>query len=335
MNTMLGQMREVGRAQFPSPFYDRSYKLPPHYPPMSRVRESILDPLGIFTYGAVASAGDKALSNDLESLTASFMTRAVAWKWDHPMYLVTPALSNLLLHTDRLDQPNVDKDSKPPFQAGYFVLPVNTLGLADGSYVTVISYAVLGFEDFTGLPVSPPRSFEKERRFYVTIEMDSGVAYYSKIPISPDGVVANSEDQPYEDDSSLWMTREGLGNRPPTAPPKFVVADGPILIGSVGNFLLSLFTFMNMERAKSSIEPQRLTGTAKPKRKGFPGREFWNPAIIGTGFKPTGIATQGSHASPHTHIRRGHWRWQHFGPKRGEKKRLWIEPTVVMGKGPV
>jgi hypothetical protein len=59
-------------------------------------------------------------------------------------------------------------------------------------------------------------------------------------------------------------------------------------------------------------------------------REIWSPNLIGSQYRPTPAAeSQGTHASPRIHWRRGHIRKQPHGPGRIERKLIWIEPVLV------
>ena len=59
------------------------------------------------------------------------------------------------------------------------------------------------------------------------------------------------------------------------------------------------------------------------------------PRVIGEGYKPKVIRnyeTTGTHASPRTHWRSGHWRQQPYGKKDDPKlKTIWLEPVLVNG----
>ena len=59
------------------------------------------------------------------------------------------------------------------------------------------------------------------------------------------------------------------------------------------------------------------------------------PRVIGEGYKPKVIRNydpQGTHASPRTHWRRGHWRQQPVGARKDPKhKTIWVEPVLVNG----
>jgi hypothetical protein len=234
----------------------------------------------------------------------------------------------MLIQTDRLDAPNVDLDSKPPFPAGFFVLPKHLLGMADnGTYVTLLSYAILEWGDTEDTPIRFPDEMREGRRLYVCAEMSDGTGYYAKLEVSDKGEVQNPKDQPYSEDPHIGMSGRRLKEE--TRKPRFMMADGPAVLDTCTNFVLALCTYLNLDRAKGTVEEAEMTGKAKAKRD-KPGREFWKPAVIGVGLHPTGCATQGSHASPHSHIRRGHWRWVHYGKQWAFIKRKWIEPTLVM-----
>lgn len=53
--------------------------------------------------------------------------------------------------------------------------------------------------------------------------------------------------------------------------------------------------------------------------------------LIGAGYRPERHDLGGTHASPHAHWRRGHFRNQVHGPKRALRKLRWIEPIFVAG----
>jgi hypothetical protein len=326
---MMNSIRERGMAEYPSPFYSRTYQLPAAYPPASVIKHAISDPLGVMLFAVECWRDGIASGLDLETQTASFMVRHKAWKNDFPLYLVTETLSAMLIQTDRLEEPNVDLDSKPPFPAGFFVLPKHLLGMRDtGAYVTMLGYAVLEWADTDDTPIRfPDEMRDGGRRLYITAEMSDGTGYYAKLAIGDSGEVENPKDSPYTEDPHI-CGREPRGE---SIKPRFQMADGPAVLDTCANFVLALFTFLNMERDPDTVEGAVMTGKAKAKRH-KPAREFWKPAVIGTNLVPTGHATQGSHASPHSHIRRGHWRRVWFGKGREQVKRMWIKPTLVMGR---
>ena len=334
INTMLEDARASARQQYPSPLWHRVYNYPNHYPPATSIRNSILDGLGLFLAGVELWRKGVAMSDELGQQTASFMVRHKAYKQDFPAYLVTPTLTQMLMQTDKLEAPNVDKDSKPPFDAAFFVLPRYMIGMqGERGYVTSIGYALLDEHDCEGTPVRFPESFTgNDRRLYVAIEMSSGTGYYAKLEVAPEGNVQPTDAQPYEDlitdgslDAVLSRTKDDYEK------PVFEVTDGPALLEIGTNLVLSLCTYLNMDSEQETLLPEQKTGIAKQKRnKSY--KEFWSPAVIGVNLTPSGVATQGTHASPHAHLRRGHFRRQHFGKNREEVRRVWIKPVLVMGK---
>lgn len=336
-DSIMAALRKAGEYNYPSPMWHRSYQFPAHYPPPTKVKNSILDPLGVFLYATEMWRDGKVTASEMEQQTAGYMIRHKAWKQDFPLYLVTPALTQMLLQTDRLEEPNIDTDSRPPFEAGFFVLPEGMVGIeGTPGHVITLSYALLRPEDAEGTAVRFPADFSGDaRRFYVSIEMSNGTGYFAKLRVSEDGEVENSGSQPYEDlvTDNYQFLAPYLGSRDDeSAAPAFTVKDGPALLDLCTNLVLSIFTFLNMDHESDTVELAVCTGKAKAKaKKNLPAREFWKPAVIGTNLHPTGHATQGSHASPHAHIRRGHWRRQHFGKGREQVKRIWIKPVLVMG----
>ena len=60
---------------------------------------------------------------------------------------------------------------------------------------------------------------------------------------------------------------------------------------------------------------------------------FLNPIWIGRNYAHSSNSSanvpQGTHASPQTHWRRGHWRRVAIGPGRRQRKWNWIQPTLV------
>ena len=66
---------------------------------------------------------------------------------------------------------------------------------------------------------------------------------------------------------------------------------------------------------------------------GRDGKKLFSPNWIGKGYRvSTKGVPAGTHASPYMHWRRGHWRHQPCGPKRSERKDIWLEPCLVGGE---
>ena len=97
--------------------------------------------------------------------------------------------------------------------------------------------------------------------------------------------------------------------------------------------IINLLLFMQREQdAKEVIEldaPTRKMGLSKNTK------QIIVPRVIGEGYKPKIIRnyeSTGTHASPRTHWRSGHWRQQPYGKKDDPKlKTIWLEPVLVNG----
>jgi hypothetical protein len=86
-------------------------------------------------------------------------------------------------------------------------------------------------------------------------------------------------------------------------------------------------------------ERPELVESRQPIRKVSVGairRILWEPRWLGRKYRivrPDGPQHgAGHHASPRMHWRNGHWRHQAHGPKRSERKLLWIEPCLINAK---
>jgi hypothetical protein len=101
------------------------------------------------------------------------------------------------------------------------------------------------------------------------------------------------------------------------------------------DFLFNLFLYKeSVENTATETElviPQsRGFGTAKNTNQ----KQIIIPRMIGADYKPKTIRQEstGTHASPTTHWRSGHWRQQLIGKKENpDHKTIWIEPVLVNG----
>ena len=87
-----------------------------------------------------------------------------------------------------------------------------------------------------------------------------------------------------------------------------------------------------------ATQPQLVSEAAPKTRRSAQGfgkayDKFLNPIWIGRNYAHSSTSPanvpQGSHASPQTHWRRGHWRRVAIGPGRAQRKWNWIQPTLV------
>lgn len=110
-------------------------------------------------------------------------------------------------------------------------------------------------------------------------------------------------------------------------------------ISILGEEMKSIHFFFNnflMWQQSMHDKGQEVIELDAPTRKmgfGKNSKQLIVPRVIGEGYKPKVIRnyeSTGSHASPTTHWRSGHWRQQPFGKKEDQKyKTIWIEPVLV------
>jgi hypothetical protein len=89
--------------------------------------------------------------------------------------------------------------------------------------------------------------------------------------------------------------------------------------------LLNLVLVMNQRpQLVESRMPVRTVKTGRGKAV------LWEPAWIGRKYKIIHDNDgSGSHASPRSHWRNGHWRMQPYGERNEQRKLIWIEPMLV------
>lgn len=106
------------------------------------------------------------------------------------------------------------------------------------------------------------------------------------------------------------------------------------IVKDLNNLLTNIFLYQQSIRTKDDsliVESPRLT------QKGFgkKAQKYINPICIGEGYKPKVIRNYdpvGTHASPRTHWRSGHWRQHMIGSRKNpQHKTIWVEPTLING----
>lgn len=101
------------------------------------------------------------------------------------------------------------------------------------------------------------------------------------------------------------------------------------------NFARLFFNFVLWQQSVHDKGQEVIEIDAPTRKMGFGknSKQLIVPRVIGEGYKPKVIRNYdsvGTHASPQTHWRSGHWRQQPFGKKEDQKyKTIWIEPTLI------
>ncbi len=122
---------------------------------------------------------------------------------------------------------------------------------------------------------------------------------------------------------------------------KFTYADvedyNPQVVTEFNEYLQSIFLrlILIMECCPELVEKEAQIvkankGFAKDKAK-----DFYEPLWIGRNYRVKSDVQDkgGTHASPRVHWRRGFLRNQPYGQGRQQRKLVWIEPILVMGRG--
>lgn len=96
-----------------------------------------------------------------------------------------------------------------------------------------------------------------------------------------------------------------------------------------------VFNFLLWQQSMRDRGESVILMDAPTKQMGFgkTSKKLIVPQVIGEGYKPKVIRNYepiGTHASPRTHWRSGHWKQQMIGSrKKPQHKTIWIEPTLV------
>ena len=91
---------------------------------------------------------------------------------------------------------------------------------------------------------------------------------------------------------------------------------------------LAITLVMLMSARPALVETPTKNGP--PATAGKASRKLAAPNWVGRTYRSArSESAGGTHASPHVHWRRGHWRHQAHGPKLSLRKDLWIEPMII------
>jgi hypothetical protein len=125
-------------------------------------------------------------------------------------------------------------------------------------------------------------------------------------------------------EGKLLHERNKLGSHP-TDKREEAWLEQMISIGLQCSMAISYLPELIDSSESSSESPQRPGGRQPSNRP-----RILTPRWIGRDFRrsPSTNLT-GTHASPTTHWRRGHWRQQPYGEGRSERRLAWIKPTLV------
>lgn len=178
-----------------------------------------------------------------------------------------------------------------------------------------------------------PHSCDEFRVFTAILYPDS-----SKVnKVNLDGYCLTYSDAEYEDRWSYNMASNFIADK------EFNEEDTPearehfAKIGAYQEGLKSIViqTLLYLQTRPEDVTPINPYSLApvEPKQAKKGGKKRYTPLMIGKQFKPRTetVSLGGTHASPRTHWRRGHWRRVAIGEGRGERKWHWFQPVLVNG----
>jgi len=277
-------------------FYPRKYAAPSGY-------TSPKTPAAVFTATTIAALevkrqlGISAVDHDPVTNNTAAIGEVVRRLW-MPTYWVGRELVQSAFETEP------PKSLKPsdlpmPLPGAVFLLPLNTLVNPDG-------------EDSSWLAVATSETYAGEKRLGICTGTSCGANYMASI-----------------------KNHETLAVHENTDSGEFHPITGEIGKLSEADRLFSLrlarigITLIMLMNARPALVETH-TKAEKPPTSGKAARKLASPNWIGRTYRaPRSEHAGGTHASPHVHWRRGHWRHQAHGPANSLRKDIWIEPMII------
>lgn len=261
------------------------------------------------------------LAEALVGHTASTCVARYAAPHEFPFWVVSRGLCEMLGRTDSLADPNIKNEACLPFKSCYFLLPNDTVQVGEGEYITVVGCAHLTLEDIEACGFTvPDHQDDGNTRFYVVAYTNKGACLYSKLRVSPEGVV----DDPSTHTFTLF-SEDGLTLDEDKVRREEGINAAHLAVG----WALKLLTAMN-------AEIELVDGLEKLKhRKAKNGKRellFLQPRWLGLRIRHNGSHGRGGDtkgSSVQMHWRRGHMARRRCGKGRMETRLVFIKPTLV------
>lgn len=293
---------------------NKTFEFPAEYHPLSALRQS-------FASGLLYPNLIEVMPEYADEGLAGYISSNVAANFDFPFYLVSKSILSALQQTT---PPRYwDKtEVKMGFPCITFVLPKDSLYGDNGEQISSISILMMSGDEQKMLLA-----------FMVASQMDQLII--NSMSKSKDDstvfCVANSAES-----QTIWYAKhkvEGdmidLDVKLETYKSKLRSDDDPEKVGEFTDrlFPLLLQLLMMFHLRPESVEEPTLIRKIKGKHTT---REFWTPRFLGRKYQAISeVRGDGTHASPKTHWRIGHYRQQHYGPQNSKVKTLWIEPCMI------
>jgi hypothetical protein len=254
-----------------------------------------------------------------------------AWlAWSNPtfpVYGIRRDLAEAFLHTEL---PSHVCAMQQSFKCALFLIPNNLIKNPDGKYCTWLFVTHLfpgdylkfqkDYEEFVekvaSVPVTPGIKAHEHKLSWATNLEDNSCTYGNVMELPSDG------ERPVTGEFILNTLSDSEDLKEET---KFTQ--------TIDNLILQTMLYLQTPQQKQLLLVSDKS-TAKHQTRGFDPHSPQDPIWIGADYRQRTINKPhqgGTHASPTTHWRSGHWRF--IPVERGSEltKPIWIRPTIVNG----
>lgn len=268
-----------------------------------------------------------------QTLTADYMVPALLERFDFPMYFVDENLLEALMQTD-LTKSMTLEELKFPFPAMMLFYPLEFTRKHFGGY---LNWSILAHTG-THLQVNYPffsRAGGRIPFVNQTFTQDNLICLYS-FKESEHTPSTFSVFHPLSGTSLNSLMDLKMKDYTPGKPWNIPELQIEKFDEQKDTHRVNQFTSLAMKVLLTmTIRPDLITNSVleRPEsfKKGRVREALWSPRWIGKGYKKLyeKKSQTGTHASPETHFRKGHWRDQKHGPNLELVKTIWIEPVWV------
>lgn len=289
------------------------------------------------TYLMTAETGVPMKAREGHDPAYTGMLHSAYMAWENslfPVYAILPDLAKALLHTDT---PAHVCKMKKMFDIALFLLPSGLIKNPDRlscDWLLVTQFQLgdcdkytPGYRDYlakitrlrpTDISVSEGLDAGKNKLRWATNL--SGVFSYANIMALPD-------------DSNVPVIGDFI-NRGLLDDDDFELEAERVFTNKVDSLILQTMLYMQLPKKEKDFSISTGTKTSKHFSHGFDPNSPQSPIWIGIEEHQRTVKKQplgGTHSSPITHWRRGHWRVVANGSASDESRLTWIRPTIVNG----
>jgi len=291
---------------------DRTYKMPPNYITWHTLT-------GILAV-ALSSCGSEYAKVDISAFIHSYRTSLWFIK-DAPIYCLTEQLIEAFDNTDALAKPYVLKDWQPSLPTFLLAIPKGLINTPEGGEVDylTISCSSCDFPEWNSgkwhnIEIQP-FSLDHDRYFQICTVDSNETVWTSGTAVNCDGTL-------------IYDETESVGKH-------IISSEDRVFLQRIRN--LAINVLLTLEFAPSLLTSVT-DSDIKTKSKGFKpiDRSSSNikyPRWLGKNYPKFSVlsAEKGTHLSPYSHWRQGHWRVLEsgHGKRWRDSKRLWIQPVWV------